>query len=115
MSPGDPVAHVGQRGFALRSIQHRDASVRVLHQHGDVEVMAVEIGARASLVEPSLWMGSSWHLVVQGQVIFQQRNQMWELLPEECLFLKDAAPYTIGNPTPGRVKLITLVFRPTGS
>lgn len=105
-----PIDTVGQRGFALRSIQHPDAKVSVLYQHGDLEVLAVEMGAGASLAEPSLWGGSSWHLVVEGQAIFQQRDRAWELLPEESLRLRSSVPYTIVNPAPGRLRLFTLLF-----
>lgn len=115
MAVGKLVGHAEKRGFALRSIQHPDARVSVLYQQGDLEVMAVEVEAGASLSEPSLWVGPSWHLVVEGQAIFQQKDRRWELLPEESLFLKDTLPYTIKNPTPGRVKLLTLLFKPDGS
>lgn len=110
MVPSQTTGQVGQRGFALRSVQRPDARVSVLYQHGDLEVMAVEVEARASLTEPSLWVGSSWHLVVEGQAIFQQKNRRWELLPEESLCLKAPAPYTIVNSAPGRLRLLTLVF-----
>lgn len=110
MVPSETTARVGQRGFALRSVQRPDARVSVLYQHRDLEVMAVEVEARASLTDPSLWAGSSWHLVVEGQAIFQQKGRRWELLPEESLGLKAPAPYTIVNPAPGRLRLLTLVF-----
>ncbi|MFQ5803269.1 MAG: hypothetical protein ACE5JQ_10275 [Candidatus Methylomirabilales bacterium] len=111
MAPGEVMGLAGQRGFTLRSIQYPDARVSLLYQHGNLEVIAVEVGAGATLAEPSLWGGSSWHLVVEGQAIFQQGDRRWELLPEEALCLTDSAPYTIVNPAPERVKLLTLFFR----
>ncbi len=104
------MGQVGQRGFSLRSIQHPDARVSLLFQYGDMEVITVEMGSGASLVEPSLWGGDSWHLVVEGQAIFEQGDHRWELLPGESLCLKASAPYTIVNSAPGRVKLLTLLF-----
>lgn len=111
MAPHKLVAREEKREFALRSIQHPDAKVRVLYQRGELEVMAVEVGAGASLAEPSLWEGSSWHLVLEGQAVFQQRDRRWELLPEESLCFRDSIPYTIVNPAPGRVRLLTLLFK----
>lgn len=111
MVHSEAIMEVGQRGFALRSIQRPDARVSVLYQHGDLEVVAVELGAGASLAEPSLWGGPSWHLVVEGQATFRQRARSWELLPDESLHLKDSTPYTIVNRAPGRLKLFTLLFK----
>jgi hypothetical protein len=109
------MGHVEKRGSTLRSVQHRGARVSLLYQVGDLEVMLVEVGAGASLVEPSLWGGSSWHLVVEGQAIFQQSDRKWELLPEESLCLRDSAPFTIVNAAPGRMKLLSLLFIQDGS
>lgn len=111
MALGDLMGPVEKRGAALRSIHHPEARVSVLYQEGDLEVMAVEVESGASLVEPSLWVGQSWHLVIEGQAIFQQRDQRWELLPQESLLLRATAPYTIGNPTPERLRVFTLLFK----
>ncbi|MBI4639123.1 MAG: hypothetical protein HY731_00405 [Candidatus Tectomicrobia bacterium] len=105
----------GERGFTLRSIEHPDTRVSVLYEDEKLEVMAVEIEAGACVAELSLWGRSSWHLVVEGVAIFRQKGRRWELLSEESLYLKDAAPYTIVNPTSGRVKLLTLLFNQNGS
>lgn len=105
------MGQVRQQGFALRSIQHPNTRVSVLYRQGDLEVISVEVGAGASLAESSLWGGDSWHLVVEGQAIFQQRDRRWELLPEESLCLKDSAPYTITNPAPERLRLLVLLFK----
>lgn len=110
MVQSNTVGQVGRRGFSLKSVQRPDARVSLLYQRGDVEVMVVEVGAEATLAEPSLWGGPSWHLVVEGQAIFQQGDRRWELLPEESLSLRASAPYTIVNPAPGRAKLVSLVF-----
>lgn len=99
----------GGAGVALRSIQHPDAKVSVLYRYGDVEVMVVEIGPRGSLMESTLWGGSSWHLVVEGQAVFQQGDRTWEVLPEESLDLPAALPYTITNPSRERLRLLSLV------
>lgn len=111
---GDLMGPVEKRGAALRSIHHPDARVSVIYQEGDLEVMALEVEAGASLLEPALWVGRSWHLVVEGQAIFEQRGRRWELLPQESLLLGAAAPYTIRNLTPGRLKLLTLLLWPEG-
>ncbi len=103
MTLSQVVGQAGERGLALRSLQYADARISVLYRHGNLEVLSVEVGAGASLAEPSLWGGLSWHLVVEGQAIFQQGDRRWELLPEEALCLRDSTPYTIVNPTPGRV------------
>ncbi len=103
-----------KRGGALRSIHQPDARVSVMYQEGDVEVIALEVEAGASLLEPALWVGRSWHLVVEGQAIFEQQGRRWELLPQESLLLGAAAPYTIRNLTPGRLKLLTLLLWPEG-
>ncbi len=108
---GETIGQAGQRGSSLRSIQYPDARLSVLYLQGNLEVIAVEIGSGACLREPSLWAGASWHLVVEGQPIFQQGDQTWELLPEDALCLRDCTPYTIVNPAPRRVKLLTLLFK----
>lgn len=95
--------------MALRSIQHPDAKVSVHYRYGDVEVMVVEIGARGSVMDSTLWGGASWHLVVEGQAVFQQDDKTWELLPEDSLSLPAAVPYTIVNPSRERLKLLTVI------
>lgn len=97
--------------MALRSIQHPDAKVSVLYRYGDVELMVVEIGARGSVMDSTLWGGTSWHLVVEGQAVFQQGDSTWEVLPEESLDLPAATPYTITNPARERLRLLSLVVQ----
>ena len=62
-------------GMALRSIQRLDAKISVLYQRENLEVLTMEIGGGATLAEPSLWAGCSWHLVVEGQPIIQRGHQ----------------------------------------
>lgn len=105
--PGEGL--VAERGVTLRSIQHQDARLSVLHRHKDIEVMMVEIGARGSLQDPTLWGGPSWHLVVEGEAVFQQGGVGWELLPGQSLHLRETAPFTIANPSRERLRLLSLV------
>ena len=71
--------------------------------------MEVEIGGEGSLSEPTLWGSSSWHLVVEGQAVFHQGERDWEILPEQSLRLSDSLPYTIVNPGPDPLRLLSVV------
>lgn len=95
--------------MALTSIHHGDAELSVHYRCGVVEVIVVRISARASVVDSTLWGGSSWHFVVEGQVVFQQGDTTWEVLPEESLSLPAGVPYTIVNSSRERVKLLTVI------
>ncbi len=101
----------GGAGVALRSIQHPDAKVSVLYRYGEVEVMVVEVGALGSVMDSTLWSGTSWHLVVEGEAVFQQGDRTWEILPEESLDLPAGTPYTIMNPSRERLRLLSLVVQ----
>jgi len=104
-----------QTGTALRSVQCQDAKISVLHQRENFEVLSIEIGPGASLAEPSLWSGCSWHLVVEGQPIVQRGYESWELLPGHWLCLDQPGPYKIVNPAPTRAKLVSLFFPREGA
>ena len=75
----------------------------------------MEIGGGATLADPSLSAGSSWHLVVEGQPIIKQGHQSWELLPGHWICLDQPGPYEIVNPAPTRAKLVTLFFAREGA
>ncbi len=102
-------------GTALRSVQRQDAKISVLYQRENLEVLAIEIGGGATLAEPSLWAGCSWHLVVEGQPVIQRDDQSWELLPGHWLCLDQPGPYRIVNPAPTRAKLVSLFFAREGA
>lgn len=95
---------------ALCSITSTDASVSVLCRFGTLEVIEVEVQPGAEIMEPMLWNGLSWHLVIEGEAGFHQSGRTWELLPRQSLYLAPGTPYVISNPSPGRLKVLTLVF-----
>jgi mannose-6-phosphate isomerase-like protein (cupin superfamily) len=103
-------AAVQERGVALRSIRHPDALVSVHYRHGAMEVLVVEVSAKGVLAESTLWGAAAWHLVVEGEAIFERGDDRWELLPGESLQLDGDAPYTILNPTPARLRLLSVVI-----
>jgi mannose-6-phosphate isomerase-like protein (cupin superfamily) len=98
-----------ERRLSLMSIERPGARVSVHYRHADVEVMSVEIGGDSSLSECTLWGTSSWHMVVEGQAVFQQGERAWELLQNDSLRLDDGKPYTIVNPSHRRLKVLSVV------
>ena len=98
--------HVGQ---VLKSIEHPGGRVSLHFRRGGLEVMVVEVEGGKSLVESTLWGRSSWHLVLEGQAVFHLGDRRWELLPEESLSVDGSTPYTIVNPSPERVRLLSIV------
>lgn len=104
-----------ERTAALRSVSQSGAKVSVHYRHDDLEVMVVEIGARGALSDASLWGASSWHLVLEGQATFERGECRWEVLPDETLRLDGYAPYTILNPCPERMKLLSVVVAGAGA
>lgn len=94
---------------ALCSIKCPEASVTVLCRLGGLEVIEVEVQPGASVAEPMLWNGLSWHLVIEGEAGFEQAGRAWELLPRQSLYLQAGTPYAISNPSPGKLKVLTLV------
>ncbi len=99
----------GRVGQVLKSIEHPGGRVSLHSRHGDLEVMVVEVEGGHSLVESTLWGRSSWHLVLEGQAAFHLGDTRWELLPEESLSVNGSAPYTIVNPSPERVRILSIV------
>jgi len=108
-------APVIRSGTALRSVQRLDAKISVLYQRENLEVLAIEIGGGATLAEPSLWAGCSWHLVVEGQPIIRRGYESWELLPGHWLCFDQPGAYRIVNPAPTRAKLVSLFFPREGT
>jgi len=86
----------------------------VHYRGGDLEVMVVEVAAERSLTDPMLQGQSSWHLVLEGQALFEVGGARWELLPDESLRLETATPYTIVNPSPTRLRVLSVVSGPRG-
>jgi len=112
-----PTAHTARTGRlaqALMSIQHPGGRVSVRYRTGDIEVVMTEVDGGAALVEPVLWGQSSWHLVLDGQAIFEVGGSRWELLPEASLSLDSATPCTIVNPSPSRLRVLSVVSNPGG-
>jgi|SRR3990170_2497664 len=99
----------GRLAGVLRSIQHPGGKVSVRYRTGDLEVMLVEVAGQNSLVDPALWGGSSWHLVLDGQALFHVGTARWELLPDESLSLDADTPFTIMNPSPARLRVLSVV------
>ncbi len=95
---------------ALCTIKCPDASVSVLCRFGGLDVIEVEVLPGANLIEPMLWNGLSWHLVIEGEAGFVQSGHTWEVLPRQSLYLEAGTPYAICNPSPGKLKVLTLVF-----
>jgi len=93
----------------LRSIEYPGGKVSVHYRSGDMEVMVVEVAGGSSLVEPALWGRSAWHLVLEGQALFQVGDARWELLPEESLNVDTSTPYSIMNPSQDRLRLLSVV------
>ncbi len=102
-----------RRGLVLQSVQGPDSEVRVLYQDADLQVVAAEIQAGGTLIEPSLWGTPSWHVVTEGQAIYEQQDQQMELLREESIYV-DAFPYRITNPAPETVKLFAILLKRIG-
>jgi mannose-6-phosphate isomerase-like protein (cupin superfamily) len=93
----------------LRCIEHVGGKVSVHYRQSGFEVMVVEVAAGASLSEPSLWGSSSWYLVLDGQAVFRVGEQERELLPGESLELEGGAACAIMNPSPDRLRLLSVV------
>lgn len=110
MALDESIPRAMRREFALCSIKCPEASVSVLCRFGGLEAIQLEVKPGATLTEPMLWCGFSWHLVMEGEAIFQQGSERWELLPRQSLYLDEAIPYSVSNSSPGRLKVLTLVF-----
>ena len=95
---------------ALRSIEHHGAKVSVQYRRDDLEVMTVEIDAHGALDEPMLRGRGSWHLVVEGEALFQQDGKGWELLPGQSMTLDGSSSLRIVNPSPERLRIISVVL-----
>lgn len=98
--------HVGQ---VLKSIEHPGGRVSLHFRAGDLEVVVVEVEGGKSLVEPTLWGQAAWHLVLEGQAAFHMGDRRWELLPEESLRVDGPTSYTIVNPSPERLRILSIV------
>lgn len=93
----------------LRSIEYPGGKVSVHYRSGDLEVMVVEVAGGSSLVDSTLWGRSSWHLVLEGQALVRVGDACWELRREESLNVDTPTPYTIMNPSPDRLRLLSVV------
>jgi hypothetical protein len=100
---------VGERN-ALMSIEQPGARVSVHFRQSGIEVMVVDLEASTSLVQPTLSSASSWHLVLEGQAVFQQGDCRWELLREQSVHLPSHPPYTVTNPSRERIRLLSVVL-----
>jgi mannose-6-phosphate isomerase-like protein (cupin superfamily) len=98
----------------LRSVECQGSKVTVHFRSGDVEVMVVEVSGLGSLDDPIPGGRSSWHLVLEGQALFRVGEECRELLAEQSLTLDTQSPYTILNPAPARLRLLSVVSSPCG-
>jgi mannose-6-phosphate isomerase-like protein (cupin superfamily) len=101
---------VAGHAVALTSIEHRGAKVSVHYRHGDLEVMTVDIAANGKLDAATLRGRASWHLVIEGEAIFEQAEHRWEVLPEQSMTFDGPTAYTIQNPSRARLRLLTVVL-----
>jgi mannose-6-phosphate isomerase-like protein (cupin superfamily) len=93
----------------LKSIEHPGGRVSLHLRTGDLEVMVVEVEGGRSLVDPTLWGAEVFHLVLDGQAAFHLGDRHWELLPDESLRVDGPTSYTIVNPSPERVRILSIV------
>jgi len=93
----------------LKSIEYPGGKVSVHYRSGDLEVMVVEVAGDSSLDDSAFCGRSAWHLVLEGQALFQVGDARWELLPEESLTVDISTPYSIMNPSPDRLRLLSVV------
>lgn len=93
----------------IRSIELAGGRVSLLFRRADLDVQLVEVAARGSVSDASLWGEGSWHFVVEGRALLEQGGQTWEVLPSHWLALADAQPYRIVNPAEGRLRLLSVV------
>lgn len=105
----------GRLAGVLRSIQHPGGRVTAHYRNGDLEIMLVEVAGHNSLVDSTLWGQSSWHLVLDGQALFHVGTARWELLPDESLSLDTETPFTIVNPSPSRLRVLSVVMGADGA
>src|SRR6202158_4183893 len=93
----------------LRSIEYPGGKVSVHYRSGDMEVMVVEVAGDSSLVDSALWGRYAWHLVLEGQAMFQVGDACWELLPDESLTVDTSTPYSIMTPSHDRLRMLSVV------
>lgn len=105
----------GRLARVLGSIQHPGGKVSVRYRTGDLEIMLVEVAGHNAVVDPVLCGGPSWHLVLDGQALFNVGAARWELLPDEALSLEAGTPLTILNPSPARLRVLSVVWGPGGA
>jgi len=83
--------------------------VSLHYRGGDLEIMLVEVAPEQWLSDVALQGRSSWHLVLDGQAVFECGNTTWEVLPEVSLYLDDPGPCRIVNPSHERLRLLSVV------
>lgn len=108
MKADEMMGRIGRSDFALTSVDHAAARVRVLYERQGVQVVLVELAPGAALREPSLWGTPTWHLVLAGEAVVRQGRQRWELLPQESLSLPTCEPYLLSNRAPEAARVMTL-------
>ena len=96
--------------MALRTVEHRGAKVSVHYRHGDLEVMTIEIGPNSALDASTIAGRASWHLVIEGEALFQQGDRNFEILQGQTAFFDAPAPYRILNASRDRLRLISVVL-----
>ena len=95
---------------ALRTVEHRGAKVSIHYRHNDLEVMTIEIGANSALDASTIPGRASWHLVIEGEALFQHGHHKLEILPGQTAFFNEPTPYRIVNASPERLRLISVVL-----
>jgi len=103
---------VGKVSHILRSVQHPGGRVNMHYRSDQLEISVVEVAGHSSLVDPGLCARASWHLVLDGHAVFHIGHTRWELLPDESLTLPADSPYTIVNPSPSRLRILSVLSEP---
>lgn len=101
---------MGEPAVALRTVEHRGAKVSVHYRHNDLEVMTIEIGPSSTLDASTIAGRASWHLVIEGEALFQQGDRNFEILQGQTAFFNESTPYRIVNASPERLRLISVVL-----
>ena len=101
---------MGEPAVVLRTVEHRGAKVSVHYRHEDLEVMTIDIGPRSALDASAIAGRTSWHLVIEGEAVFQKGDQSLEVLPGQTASFEGAAPDRIVNASRDRLRLISVVL-----
>ena len=105
---------MGEPAVVLRTVEHRGAKVSVHYRYEDLEVMTIDIGPNGALDASTIAGRASWHLVIEGEAVFQKGDQSLEALPGQTMSFDGAAPDRIVNGSRERLRLISVVLSEAG-